>query len=254
VVNSVAFLDASVMFPTSEANRPNAAWKARIMSTPRTRSKRGQDAPPRVQRRNDPEATKANIIEVAMREFAENGLDGARVDEIAEKTRTSKRMIYYYFENKEGLYQAVLEKVYADIRAREANLRLEALPPEDALRKLVETTVEYDDAHPDVLRLVSIENINYARYMSRSKAIRTLNLSAIAVLEEILRRGYSEGVFRAKIDATDLHMVISALSFFRVSNRHTFGVIFRVDFSDPAVRKRHRKLIGDTVLRLVKGD
>jgi len=59
-------------------------------------------------RRNDPDATKANIIEVATREFAENGLDGARVDEIADKTRTSKRMIYYYFDSKEGLYQAVL--------------------------------------------------------------------------------------------------------------------------------------------------
>ena len=80
--------------------------------------------------RRDPDATRANIIEVATREFAENGLDGARVDEIAEKTRTSKRMIYYYFESKEGLYKAVLENVYREIRTREADLGLEKLPPE----------------------------------------------------------------------------------------------------------------------------
>ena len=205
-------------------------------------------------RRNNPEATKANIVEVATREFAENGLDGARVDEIADKTRTSKRMIYYYFESKEGLYQAVLEKVYSDIRNREADLRLDKLPPEQALRKLVETTVDYDDAHPHLFRLVSIENINYARAVTRSTTIRTLNASAIKVLSDILERGYAEGVFKVRIDPTDLHMVISSLSAFRVSNRHTFGVIFNVDFTDPAVRRRQRKLIGDTVVRLVRGD
>lgn len=210
-------------------------------------------APVREPRRNNPAATKANIIEVATREFAENGLDGARVDEIADKTRTSKRMIYYYFESKEGLYQAVLEKVYSDIRNREADLRLDRMAPEQALRKLVETTVDYDDAHPHLFRLVSIENINYARAVTRSSTIRTLNASAIKVLSDILERGYGEGVFKVRIDPTDLHMIISSLSAFRVSNRHTFGVIFNVDFSDPAVRRRQRKLISDTVIRLLRG-
>jgi AcrR family transcriptional regulator len=218
------------------------------------RTQRSEEGPMRGRRRNDAAATKADIIDVATQEFAENGLDGARVDEIAEKTRTSKRMIYYYFESKEGLYQAVLEKVYSDFRARESGLRLDTLRPDEALRKLVESTVEYDDANPQFVRLVSIENINYARYVSRSKTIRTLNASAILVLEDILRRGYRDGVFRAKVDPTDLHMVISALSFFRVSNRHTFGAIFDVDFADPAVRRRHRKLVGDAVARLLKGD
>src|SRR5262245_11202179 len=125
-------------------------------SAGRSKGKGAEPAPSREPRRNNPEATKANIIEVATREFAENGLDGARVDEIADRTRTSKRMIYYYFESKEGLYRAVLEKVYSDIRNREADLKLDKLPPEEALRKLVETTVDYDDAHPDLFRLVSI--------------------------------------------------------------------------------------------------
>ena len=202
-------------------------------------------------RRNDPDATRANILEVATREFAENGLDGARVDEIADKTRTSKRMIYYYFQNKEGLYEAVLEKAYAAIRAREADLQLDELPPERALRKLVEWTVDYDDANPHFFRLVSIENINYARCLLRSKSIRQFNRSATEQLERILERGYRSGVFRTRVDPTDLHMMISSLSAFRVSNRYTFGAIFDVDFSDPAVRKRHRKLIGETILSLV---
>jgi AcrR family transcriptional regulator len=207
-----------------------------------------------VPRRNDPEATKANILEVATREFAENGLDGARVDEIAEKTRTSKRMIYYYFDSKEGLYKAVLENVYRQIRTREADLGLEKLDPEKALRKLVESTVEYDDSRAQLFRLVAIENINYGRHVATSKTIQSSNASAVEILGDILSRGSAEGVFRENINPTDLHMVISALSLFRVSNRYTFGTIFGVDFSDPAVRRRHRKLIGDVVLSYVRRD
>lgn len=201
--------------------------------------------------RRDPDATRANIIEVATREFAENGLDGARVDEIAEKTRTSKRMIYYYFESKEGLYKAVLENVYREIRTREADLGLDKLPPEKALRKLVESTVEYDDSRPHLFRLVAIENINYGRHVQASPTIQTNNASATEILRDILRRGAADGVFRANIDPTDLHMVISALSLFRVSNRYTFGTIFGIDFSDPAVRRRHRRMIGDIVMKYV---
>ncbi|WP_284734447.1 TetR/AcrR family transcriptional regulator [Sphingosinicella terrae] len=188
---------------------------------------------------------------MATREFAENGLDGARVDEIAEKTRTSKRMIYYYFESKEGLYKAVLENVYREIRTREADLGLERLPPERALRKLVESTVEYDDSRPHLFRLVAIENINYGRHVQGSSSIQTNNASATEILSDILRRGAEAGVFRKDINPTDLHMVISALSLFRVSNRYTFGTIFGTDFSDPAVRRRHRKMIGDIVMRYV---
>ncbi len=210
----------------------------------------GANASQRATRR-DPDATRANIIEVATREFAENGLDGARVDEIAEKTRTSKRMIYYYFESKEGLYKAVLENVYREIRTREADLGLERLPPERALRKLVESTVEYDDSRPHLFRLVAIENINYGRHVQGSSSIQTNNASATEILSDILRRGAEAGVFRKDINPTDLHMVISALSLFRVSNRYTFGTIFGTDFSDPAVRRRHRKMIGDIVMRYV---
>ena len=65
----------------------------------------------RRQRVNDPEGTRRNIIEVATKEFADKGFSGARVDEIAARTKTSKRMIYYYFGGKEGLYIAVLEAV-----------------------------------------------------------------------------------------------------------------------------------------------
>ncbi|MCJ2032822.1 TetR family transcriptional regulator [Methylobacterium sp. J-068] len=200
-------------------------------------------------RTNDPDRTKADIITVATAEFSSNGLSGARVDAIAEKTRTSKRMIYYYFGSKEGLYLAVLEQAYAEIRAIEESLRLDALDPEAAIRQLVEMTFDYDEAHPDFVRLVGIENIHKAEHLAGSSVIRDMNLSIIATIRAVLVRGCEAGLFRPGVDPVDLHLMISAFCFFRVANRHTFEAIFQVDFADPAARERHKRMIGDAVIR-----
>ncbi|MEK0084621.1 TetR family transcriptional regulator [Geminicoccaceae bacterium SYSU G07066] len=205
-------------------------------------------------RKNDPERTKSDILAVATEEFAAHGLSGARVDEIALRTKTSKRMIYYYFGSKEGLYLAVLEKAYRDIRAIESSLHLEDMAPEAAIRRLVEFTFDYQDANPDFIRLVSIENIHNAEHVARSASIRSLNVSVIETIRAILQRGREQGVFRVEIDPIDLHMLISAFCFFRVSNRHTFGAIFGRDLSAPELRARHKRMIGDAIIRLLKGD
>jgi AcrR family transcriptional regulator len=201
---------------------------------------------------SDAERTKANILEVAAEEFAIKGLSGARVDEIADKTRTSKRMIYYYFGGKEGLYRAVLEQMYGDMRSGEAHLDLDAVAPMEALKRLVEQTFDYDENHPNHIRLVSVENIHQARHLSKLKSITETNASAIAMLTSILERGRSEGVFRSDIAALDLHLMISAFCFFRVSNRYTFGTIFGKDLTETKLRNRHKKLIVETIERLVK--
>jgi AcrR family transcriptional regulator len=200
----------------------------------------------------DAERTKANILEVASEEFAIKGLSGARVDEIADKTRTSKRMIYYYFGGKEGLYRAVLEKMYGDMRSVEAHLDLNVMSPMEALKRLVEQTFDYDESHPNHIRLVSVENIHQARHLSKLKSITETNASAIAMLTSILERGRAEGVFRSDIAALDLHLMISAFCFFRVSNRYTFGTIFGRDLTEAKLRNRHKKLIVETIERLVR--
>src|SRR4051794_14798337 len=113
----------------------------------------------------NPERTQAEILEVARREFAEHGYSGARVDEIAEQTRTTKRMLYYYFGSKEGLYTAVLGRAYAEIREAERALEVEHLAPPEAIRCLAQLTFDHHEAHPDFIRLVSIENIHRAEHM-----------------------------------------------------------------------------------------
>jgi AcrR family transcriptional regulator len=209
-------------------------------------------APVKATRTNDPEATRANILQVAMREFADKGLSGARIDEIAEQTRTSKRMIYYYFGSKEGLYLAVLEESYRSIRAIENQLDLEHLPPLEALRLLVSSTFDYQDAHPDFIRLVMVENIHHGEHIEELKSIGPLNAAVIEQIKDICRRGAAEGVMRPDIDPIDLHMSISALCFFNVSNRHTFSRIFRLNMGAKAVLKARRESVAEMIVRSVK--
>ena len=129
------------------------------------------DIAPPSGRKPDAERTRKDILAVARSEFVEHGLSGARVDAIAERTQTTKRMIYYYFGSKEGLYSAVLEDAYSDIRAIEAGLALDDLDPETALRTLIHAMFDYEDAHPDFVRLIAIENIHQATYLSRLPTI-----------------------------------------------------------------------------------
>jgi AcrR family transcriptional regulator len=215
----------------------------------RPRASRPKAAEPRT---NDPERTMADIIDVATREFAEKGLAGARIDVIAEAMRTSKRMIYYYFGSKEGLYIRVLEEAYRRIRAIEAELHLEDLAPEDALRRLVGFTVDYQLANPDFIRLVMTENIHRGEYLAQSKLIQKLNVPAIEGLRGVYERGVRAGVFRSGLDAVDLHMSISALSFFNTANRHTFALIFKRDFDSPAAIVARRDSIIEMIVRFVR--
>jgi hypothetical protein len=150
------------------------------------------------------------------------------------------------------LYRAVLEKAYGDIRNLEANSNLAQLEPRKALRTLIEVTFDYDETHPHFISLVSVENIHRARHLSRMKSIKEMNASVIRSLADILERGRKVGIFRADLDPVDVHLMISAFCFFRVSNRHTFGAIFDRDLSDPKLRKRHKRMITDAIEQFVE--
>jgi AcrR family transcriptional regulator len=203
-------------------------------------------------RTNDPERTKANILEVAEAEFGEKGLAGARIDEIAALTQTSKRMIYYYFGSKEGLYLAVLEDSYKRVRDIEAELHLQDLEPEQALRRLVAFTFDHHLQHENYIRLVMNENINRGQYLAQSQHIQELNVPAIAAIRHLYQRGIKSGVFRTGLDPVDIHASISALSFFNVSNRHTFGLIFKIDMKSSAYIAHRRDNVVEMIVRFMK--
>lgn len=199
-------------------------------------------------RQRDPERTRADILDEATAEFAERGFAGARVDEIAARTRTTKRMLYYYFGSKQGLYLAVLERAYIGIRALEQNLEVAELNPARAVRAVAELTFDHHETHPEFIRLVAIENIHHAEHLRSSPELSGLSGTAVDVLDGILRRGRDAGLFRADVDALDVHMLISAFCVFRLSNRHTFAALFERDLLDPGRREHYRRMVGDLVV------
>lgn len=205
-----------------------------------------------LRRARDADQTRRDILAAATAEFSEKGYAGARVDDIAARTSSTKRMIYYYFGGKDGLYAAVLEAAYGGMRDAEGALRLDDLPPAEAMRRLVETTFDHHAAHPEFVRLVSGENIEGARTVAASPTIQARNAAVVGTVAALLRRGEEEGVFRAGVDPLDLHMLISAFCFHRVSNRHTLRAIFEEDPTAPERAERHRSMVVEAVLSYLR--
>jgi len=189
--------------------------------------------PPKVIR--NPEASRARILEAARIEFVSYGLSGGRVDRIAEQSGVNKNLIYHYFGSKDALYLAVLERIYADLRARQQDQDLRGLPPVEGMKRLVSNTFDHFVATPDLIRLMSIENIHYAEHLKTSRSTKSLYSGLLDTIRILLKRGQEEGVFRANVDAVDLYLSISGLAYFFLSNQHTLSWLLDRDF---AARRR----------------
>ena len=205
------------------------------------------------ERQRDADRTRAEILEIAKREFARHGYAGARVDDMAALMRTTKRMIYYYFGGKENLYVAVLEKAYSEVRALESTIDVQHLAPVAAIRTLAELTFDHHEAHPDFIKLVSIENIHQAEHLRKSEALVNLGAPVAELISQILESGRASGDFVAEADAIDVHMMISSFCVFRIANQHTFGALFGRDMTAPEHRERHRRMIGEMVVAYLTG-
>lgn len=181
--------------------------------------------------------TRGAILAAATHEFARHGLGGARVDRIAARAKTNKRMLYYYFGNKENLFRAVLESAYARIRAAETELSLLDVEPVESVRRLVEFTWRYYLAHPEFLTLLNSENLHRARHLKRSRNVRAMNSPVIQTLSQVLARGARSGDFRNGVDALQLYISIAALSYFYLGNNHTLSAVFGRDLSAVQAKK-----------------
>lgn len=200
----------------------------------------------------DAEATKSRIMMAAKKEFAKRGLGGARVDEIAERAKANKRMIYHYFGSKEQLFQAVLEEAYLDIRTAEQKLDLDNVPAEAALEKLVRFTWHYYLKHPEFITLVNSENLHRARHLKKSEVITVVSRKFVGMMEALLKRGADEGVFRSGIDPTQLNITIAAIGYYYLTNRFTGAIVFERDMMTPEALEERLAFNIDTIMRLVK--
>jgi len=210
-----------------------------------------ETAPATEERLRDADRSQNTILAAARDEFAEFGLGGARMDRIAERAGLNKRLIYYYFEDKEKLFEAVLEQAYLHIREAERELKLLDLKPADAVRRLVEFTWNYYLDHPEFLTLLNSANLHKARHLQGSDRVREMNSPLIAMLGEILERGRKEGSFRGGIDPVQLYVSIAALSYFYLSNSFTLSSIFGRDLLAAKARSERLSHMCDVILGYV---
>jgi AcrR family transcriptional regulator len=193
-------------------------------------------------RRRNPAKSKASILEAATVEFCRHGYKGGRIEVIARRAKANVRLLYHYFGDKAGLYLAVLERVYGEIRAEEQQLKLGDLEPVEGMRRLVDFTFEFFGKHPEYISLMNNENLLRAQHIRRSRYIKSLTLPLVTSIEDLLQRGARSGVFRPDADPVQLYVSITALSYFHVSNRYTLSAMFDRDLAAPswlADRRRH---------------
>jgi TetR/AcrR family transcriptional regulator len=211
--------------------------------------RRSDDTKPQ---RRDPVATRKKLLTAARREFAENGLAGARVDEIAARAGVNKQLVYHYFGDKDALYLAVLEWVYEEIRAQERKLKLEGLSPERAIKTLIEASFDHLAAHPDFIVLLNDENRGGARHVRGSRKLEAMHSPLVSMVSKILAEGVRAGTFRKGVNPVHLYISIAGLSYFFFSNTPTLSAIFGKDFSSPTEKRARRKHVVDLVMQSLR--
>jgi AcrR family transcriptional regulator len=200
----------------------------------------------------DAEATRRRILKASRAEFARHGYAGGRIDRIAKAARSNKRMLYYYYGNKEALFLAALEAAYDDIRAAERELRLDELEPLPAIETLVRFTWDYFVKNPEFMMLLNAENLHHAKHLKKSRRAHTMNSPVIATIAVLLARGVAAGTVRAGIDPVQLYVSIAGLCYFYLSNVHTLSVAFGRDLRSPPVMKERVDHVVDFVLAGVR--
>ena len=196
--------------------------------------------------------TRDAILAAAQHEFAAKGLSGARVNAISSRARANKRLIYYYFGSKDGLYLAVLERVYEGLRGAERKLNLDHLEPETAIRRLIEFNFEYCRKHPELISLINNENLHQAKHLRKSSKVRELHSPFVRMIDEILKRGVTKGVFRPGLDPVDVYITIASIGYFYLSNNWTLSAIFARDLSARAAIERRKKHNIDMMLHALR--
>ena len=231
---------------------PPQATKSRTSNRRATATRRPTKTPahraPATRRARDPEAMRSRVLAAAIKEFSTAGYGGARVERISRGAGTVDRMLYYYFDSKDGLFRAVLEDTYEKLGAAEQQLRLADTEPTAGMRQLVSFTWNYYLEHPEFIRLLNSENLYRGEHVRKSRRVKSLSFPLLSILTDLLARGAREGKFRAGIDPVHIYITVAALAYFYVSNRYTLSRFLGVELMSAEQRARWLEHITTVVL------
>lgn len=203
-------------------------------------------------KKRDPEFSRESILEAATQEFSERGYDGARMESIVGRAKVSKNLAYHYFGGKDELFLRVMERMYAKMRAHHSDLQIQGMAPIDGMRQLVIHTFEHFCQYPEVISLLNSENLYKAVHIKGETNIAELYFPLLQIIQNLLKRGSEDGVFREDVDPMHLYITISGLGYFYLSNQHTLGTIFRTDLATELQIEERKGHIVDVVLGFLR--
>jgi TetR/AcrR family transcriptional regulator len=198
-------------------------------------------------RHNDPTRTREQILSRATEEFARLGFEGGRVDRIAARCRLSKNMLYYYFQSKEKLFVAVLERMYETMRNQQKDLALRTTDPMVALEELIRHTFMAMRNEPSLIRLMNEENKHRGKYLKKSQRVRELYEPLLETIAFILDRGCKDGLFRPGLDPVTVYLTFSSLCYHYLSNQFTLEIALGRDLESDAAHEQWLNHVLDVV-------
>ena len=199
-----------------------------------------------------PEQTRAAILRAAVVEFAREGYGGARVDRISRAAKSNDRMLYYYFDSKEHLFQQVIEHCYAELVAQEETLPLDFSRPREALATLVAFNWNYYWKKPELLSVLASENLFKGRHI-KNQIPSSLASRQLEMLGRVLESGARSGDFNPDCDWLFVFISIISLTYYYRANLYTLSNYVQRDMADTAQRDAWlihvQKMIEDLVRR-----
>ena len=197
------------------------------------------------------DAVVRNILECAWAEFAKNGFNGTRIETIIERTNTSKRMLYYHFGSKSGLYERVIDYAYGCVGPPHAIDMEGAGGPMEALRNFVGSAFDKFHRYPDFVRLSLHENLNGAMVLKKLSLAGRANTSGVRLLDDLLKLGQSQGLMRTDVSAIDVYLNFVGLCYYNIATANSYKVVFGIDVFAEENLVARREAIIDSVLRYV---
>jgi len=158
------------------------------------------------------EATKASILDAALKEFAEQGLAGARMDEIAKAASVNKALLYYYFESKQRLFVGVIQQAFLLITDALRDALSRPANPKEKLLAFLDANFEVLAAHPLLARLLGHElDIRNISPETIQGLLEGGIFDRVVPLLSDLRRVLAEGVRTGEFRSIDIDAVVPLL-------------------------------------------
>lgn len=202
--------------------------------------------------KRDADRTRERILQAAIAAFAEHGYSGARIDAICRRARANPRMLYHYFGDKQRLYVFVLEHVIGELRHEELKLEVDHVDPFEGLMQLFDFIDNHFAAHPELIHLLSGENLLRGRFLRGSSKAPLITSPLMPLIDRLLRRGERQGLLRGGLDPLHVYVVMVSLSYFHRSNAHTLSTIFETDLLAPAWQAQHKKTSTEVIAAFLR--